>query len=226
MRTRSSLTSILLLSLLLTGCAGAVSTHTTSTPSATETAAEPTPDTTPAPTSAAESAGELIVTLDAIEYTQDGRTDVFALDQPGPLVALIEQLSGQPPVQEDIEDPWGMGDVYGTRFIWADVTLASLDHGQITATFFSPEVGGADIRTVEGARVGSPLDEVRALGGWGERDSDGDGAPDAINIGMRAVPETNSLSRPGEVGAEFIDLSLKEGRIDRISSPSNDFSDL
>jgi hypothetical protein len=219
-------TSILLLSLLLTGCASTASTDPTGTPSAPAATDRPTPDTTPTTTTTPESAGELIVTLDAVEYRQDGRTEVLAFDQPGPLVALIEQLTGQPAVRKDIEDPWGNGDVYGTDFTWTSVSISSFDQGPMWVTFLSPMVGDANLKTAEGIAVGSTLDEVIAAGGWGEWDGDGDGLADSINLGMREVPETNSLSRPGEVGAEFIDLSLSGDTVDRISSPSNDFSDL
>lgn len=226
MHARPMPTSILLLSLLLTGCTATAPTGSTNTPPPPTATGRPTPDTAPSPTSAPATAGELIITLDAVEYRQDGRVDVLPLDQPDPLVALIEQLTGQPPIREDIEDPWGNGDVYGTLFTWSEVTLASLDPGQVTVTFSSPKIGNADVLTAEGVRVGSTLAEVLAAGGWGEWDGDGDGAADSVNIGMRAVSDTYSLSRPGEIGAEFIDLTLDGDRVDRISSPSNDFSDL
>lgn len=224
MRVRWIPTSILLLSVLLTGCAGAGSSDSTSTPP-TATGA-PTPDAAPSSTSAPVSAAELIVTLDAIEYRGNGGTEVLALDQAGPLVALIEQLSGLPPAQEEIEDPWGNGDVFGISYRWADVTIASLDHGPVTVTFLSPTVGDVKVKTAEGIGVGSTRAEVLAAGGWGEWDGDGDGAAELINLDMRAVPETNSLSRPGEVGAEFIGLSLNGDIVERMWSPSNDFSDL
>jgi hypothetical protein len=224
MRVRSISTSILLLALLLTGCAGAASPDPTSTPP-TATGAS-TPEAAPSSTSAPASAAELIVTLDTIEYRENGGTEIVALDQPGPLVALIEQLSGQPPAEEEIEDPWGNGDVFGTSFRWADVTIASLDQGPVTVTFLSPTVGDAEVKTAEGIGVGSTRAEVLAAGGWGEWDGDGDGAAELINLGMRTVPETTSLSRPGEVGAEFIGLSLNGDIVERMWSPSNDFSDL
>jgi hypothetical protein len=220
------LTSTLLLSFLLTGCASTASTNPTGTPSAPAATDGPTPDATPAPATAPASDNELIVTLDAVEYRQDGRTEVVTFDEPGALVALIEQLAGQPPTEKDIEDPWGNGDVYGTHFTWTSVSISSFDQGPTTVTFLSPTLGDVDVTTAEGIAVGATREEVIAAGGWGEWDGDGDGLADSIKLGMREVPETNSLSRPGEVGAEFINLSLSGDTVDRISSPSNDFSDL
>ncbi|WP_019179477.1 hypothetical protein [Microbacterium yannicii] len=224
MRARPMLTSILLIPFLLTGCAGAASSDPTSTAAAPTI--RPLPDPAPTPLDSDTSADELVVTLDAIEYTHDGRTDVFTLDQAESLVALIEELTGQPPAREDIEDPRGNGDLFGTSFTWADVTVASFDGGPTSVTFLSPAVGDADVITAEGIKVGSTRAEVIAAGGWGEGDSDGDGVVDTVNLGMRAVPGTDSLSRPGEVGAEFIGLSLTGDEVDRMWTPSNDFTDL
>ena len=226
MRARPMLTSTLLLSFLLTGCSSTASSGPTDSPSAPAATDRPTPDATPAATSAPASDGELIVTLDAVEYRQDGRTEVVTLDQPRALVALIEELTGQRPTQKDIQDPWGNGEVVGTSFAWTSASISSFDQGPTTVTFLSPTLGDVDLTTAEGISVGATRDEVIAAGGWGESDSDGDGLADWMNLGMREVPETNSLQRPGEVGAEFIGLSMKADKVDRIWSPSNDFSDL
>jgi hypothetical protein len=45
-------------------------------------------------------------------------------------------------------------------------------------------------------------------------------------LGAREVDGTQSLSNPGETGREFLGISLSGDTVERIQTPSNDFTDL
>lgn len=207
--------------LVLGGCASA-DTRGARTPSAPAPSAQPVTTPTPTPTSA----DAIAIGVAAIEVTVDGQLQTYPFAEPEPLLAVVEQLTGEPAVGEDVEDPWGNGDVWGTRYVWDEISVSVPNEGTASVAVSAPAVGGIPVRTTGGIGVGASREDVVAAGGWDEWDADADGRADCLGMDAHPVEGTQSLGRPGEVGRQFVLVGLEGDVVTQIQSPSNDFSDI
>ncbi|MFF2486869.1 hypothetical protein ACFVSU_10740 [Microbacterium sp. NPDC058062] len=207
--------------LLLTGCASEEPTTAagTSAPGAS-TVETPTATATPTP------APMLTVGLDGIEYTDGAAAKSLAFDDPESLLTVIEELIGEPRHGEDFEDPWGNGDVWGTTYRWTELTVSVMKDGPASIAVLAPTVGGVPVRTLGGVAVGDTRETVVAAGGWDSWDEDGDGEADYLGIDEREAQGTQSLSRPGAAGREYIVVVLDGDVVSQLQSPGNDFADI
>jgi hypothetical protein len=213
-----------LICVVLSGCsAPAVDGTAARAPTLTATPASTAPP-TPSPT-VTEAEPALIVSLDDITVTRAGETEETPLADGSAIVALVTELADAAPQETAIEDPWGNGEVWGTRYEWPDAVVSVFD-GQANLIVRSPRIGAAPVATAAGISVGSTRAEVVAADGWDEWDEDGDGVADHLGIAGREVAGTSSLSRPGEVGIEYISLTLAQDVVTEIHLPANDFSDI
>ena len=201
--------------LLLVGCAPAAVPE--AGPSASASAESPaTP--TPAPV------GELRIGTDGVRFEVGGSTTVFPFDADGEaLLALVEELTGQPRQGEEIEDPYGGR--WGTGYIWDEISISVGDEST-SVRVVAPAIGGVPVMTAEGLTIGSTHDEVVAAGGREGWDADGDGTADYLDLGATEVSNTESLSRPGELGIVFVTVELADDAVVEIQAPANDFTDV
>ena len=206
--------------LVLSGCAAEVPAPATTTSSSP--AAQPSATPTPTPTPA----GAIALGIEGLTFTHGGASVTFSFDDPEPLLAFVEQLTGQPGASEHFEDPWGNGDTWGTLYTWDDIKVYVLKDGPANVTVLATTVGGIPVRTASGITVGSTRDAVLATGGWDDGDADGDGLADYLGMEGQEVEGVESLSRPGEPGREFIVVKLDGDVVTELQSPSNDFSDI
>jgi hypothetical protein len=165
------------------------------------------------------------VTLDGLTVTGDATEESAALEDPDAVLALVEELTGQARVGVDIPNPWGEGDPVGTLYEWDGVTVSVIGE-RASLVVRAATVGGASFQTEQGVAVGATRAEAVAAGAWDDWDEDGDGVADYLGIGEREVPGTESLSRPGETGIEYVMLGVKGDVVEQIHVPANDFSDL
>ena len=207
--------------LLLTGCAKTPAVQPA--PSTTPAAESASPSATPEPTP--ESAGELVVGIDGITYEHDGQTQDYPFESDGEyLLALVEELTGEPRQGVPIEGPYGSD--WGTGYEWDEMSVIVHNEENTSVRVSSPTVGEVPITTTEGLSVGSSRDEVVAAGGRDGWDEDQDGVADYMDLGEQEVPGTQSLARPGEVGILFVLVELDDDTVVEIQSPANDFSDI
>lgn len=177
----------------------------------------PSPEPTPTPAVP----DRLVVTLDGLDAVRGGEYAPYAGED---LVGLLEEITGQPGQAADIEGPYG--GVEGRSYTWDTITVLLHDGGRTSMSVRGAEIGGVPIESAEGITVGSDRSAVEAAGSRDLYDEDGDGLADAVGLGERAVPDTQSLSRPGEVGVEFVLVILSGGVVSELQSPGNDFSDI
>lgn len=208
---------------LLTACAPPATTGATSQEESTAATAAPaagSPTPTPSPSAA------LVVGAEALTYEHDGQSERFVYQDDGEaLLALVEDLTGEPREGVDIEDPWGNGDVVGAKYEWDEIVVSVL--GERTSVSVSAAaVGGVPLATEEGVAVGATRDAVADAGGFDVYDEDGDGVADEMAIGAVEVPGTESLANPGEVGVVYAMVRLENDTVFEIQSPGNDFSDV
>lgn len=206
--------------LVLAGCAAEVPAPATtpSSPPAAHSSATPTPTPT--------TAGAIALGIEGLAFTEGGTSETFSFDDPEPLLAFVEELTGEPRTGEDFADPWGNGDTWGTLYTWDDITVSVLKDGPASVTILAPAVGGIPVRTASGIAIGSARDAVLATGGWDEQDADGDGQADYLGVEGQEVEGVESLSRPGQPGRQFILVTLDGDLVTELQSPSNDFSDI
>lgn len=209
--------------LLLTGC-----TSSGSTPEAVATTPATDTSQTPTPTPTATEARALVLGVESIDLVDGASAETFPLyDDAEPLLALVEELTGEPRSGEDFEDPWGNGEVMGTVYRWDDVWVSVLEGGGPTSvTVLSASVGDTPARTADGITVGSARDDVLAAGGWDDWDEDGDGIADHLGIDEQEAEGTQSLTRPGETGWNFVGMTLDGDVVTELRTPANDYSDL
>lgn len=206
---------------MLAACAPA-DTAGTPTPTAGDSAAP-----SPSPSPSAASARSLVLGLDGLAVVEgEARTESFPLDAPESLLTFVEELTGEPRSGEDFEDPWGNGEVWGTTYRWDDITIAVWKDGPASVTVLATTIGGVPVGTAGGVMVGATRDAVVAAGGWDEWDEDGDGVADHLGLDEQDVEGTQSLSRPGEVGRQFVSVALEDDVVTALRTPANDFSDL
>ncbi|WP_226533906.1 hypothetical protein [Microbacterium paraoxydans] len=146
---------------------------------------------------------------------------VIAYDDPDGVVAALTDAFGSAPTEEPVEGPY---DSVYDGFEW-DGTKATADETRVNL-IVSADGPGVIFRTPEGIGIGSTRADAIAAGAEDEWDEDGDGVADYLKIGMREVPGTSSLVNPGEVGVEYILLTISDDVVTLISSGGNDFSDI
>ncbi len=193
-------------------------------PPASLTISRPAPDVTPTP---AISVNQLTITLDGIVYSHDDTDEFVPLSDGQSLLALFQKLTGVMPTGVELQSPFEGYDWKQTSYEWSDVrVVVSHDGGASSIGILAPAVNGVPIQTEEGISVGSKRAEVLAAHGWDIYDENGDGLAEAIGLGSREVPGTQSLSHLGAVGVEYILLVMKGDAVEQIQIPSNDFSDI
>lgn len=171
-------------------------------------------------------ADSIVIDLDGLSTMHAGEAATYDYDDPEPMLAFIEEVTGVPRAGEDVLDPWGNGDVWGKSYRWDDITVTVLLDGPAHVTVESPTIGDAPVTVAGGVAVGSTRAEAVAAGAWDDWDADGDGVADSLGIDERPVEDTQSLSRPGEVGRQYVALRLTGDTVTAIASPDNDFSDI
>lgn len=204
-----SLFALLSVSALLVGCASdAAGTGPTASPSTT---AAPSP--TPAP------ADQIaLITLDGASV--DGGS-LIDYDDSDAIIAAFTELLGASPAEAPVEGPYGA--VYD-GYEWDSVRAVVQDTWtDVTVTADAP---GVTFTTEEGIGIGSTRAEAIAAGAEDGWDEDGDGVADHLNLGTREVPGTQSLVNPGEVGVEYILLTVEDDVVTVIRNGGNDFSDI
>lgn len=159
-------------------------------------------------------------------YEHDGRSDLFLYEDDGEaLLALIEELTGEPRQGVDIEDSWGNGDVVGADYDWNEIGVMVIGD-RTSVAVSSASIGGVPVSTTEGIAVGSARDAVVAAEGFDVYDEDADGIAEAMGVGAVEVPGTKSLVRPGEVGVEYVAIRLEDDAVHEIQAPGSDFGDI
>ena len=203
---------------LLTGCAGPAPLQSP-LPSAT-------PSASASPTPPAEVA-ELTVTIDGISFADASGSRSATFDEGAALIALLQEVTGELPVGEPLEGPYG-GDSGLVRYAWDGISaIVSADRqGRASVAVTASEVGAVPIVTDHGLRVGSSRSDLLATGA-STLTEDGDQATATeLRLGGRDVPDTSSLARPGSVGQEFTLFLLDGDAVTQIQMPSNDFADI
>jgi hypothetical protein len=203
---------------VLAGCVAAPAQTAATASAAPVASASPvvTVSTTPeAEATVSESA--VVLSLDGAS-TSDGVELPYAIDD---LDAWSTALGSEPTQTSPIDGPYGPLPEL-TKLEWSGLRLTVPNDGSATpGRFFvsSPSVSGHPLRTADGIGVGSTRDEALAAGAVEGFDAT------ELRLGAREVPGTQSLSRPGEVGREWIMLVL-EGDAVVSMQPGNDFSDI
>ncbi|WP_201276579.1 hypothetical protein [Marisediminicola senii] len=227
-------------SLLLTGCTTSGTKQLTAAPTAPATAdpepavastpaptptPEPTPVAEPAPAPTPQSAPIVTITLDDLSYGDPGAITTVPFTQGNDLVVAIQSLTGSAPSVSDIEDPWGNGDIWGTRYQWDGINVNVLD-GNATLRISTATLGDSVILTAQGLAVGSTRADAVAAGAWDDYDENDDQIADYLGIGSREIAGTESLGNPGAVGVEYLMLEMNGDVVSAIHAPANDFSDI
>ena len=207
------------LAVLLSGCTGAT---TASAPQTATPTATPTPTPTPTPTAAA-----LIVSLDGLSVVDAaGNTLDSALFSAGlETIAFVSKYEGSDPTINDSLSPKGI-----RQFAWPDVdcsTQGANDRAPAFCRVHVAELAGIPVRTKDGIRVGSTRDDVLALkpvdNGY---DGDGDGKSDSLGIEQQTMPDTQSLSFPGQPGTAYVSVGFAGDTVASLSAPAGDFYDI
>ena len=212
---------ILLVALALAGCAPEQPAPASSTLTGTMSpTAEP--ESTPTPAAVA----PIELNIAGLTRVTDGESKTYAFADPDALLAYVQELTGVPATTEDVEDPWGNGDPWGTKYTWDEITVFVPLDGPASATVLAATIDGIPVQTASGVSVGDTRADVIAAGAWDEWDSDGDGDAAHLGIEPTEVEGTQSLSRPGEVGRLYVGIILDGDVVSSLQSPANDFSDI
>ncbi len=212
--SRYALASLTGFALLLTGCSApgspdAAGSSAPSTPSASAPASSPSPSPTP-------ETHTIEISVDGVSV--DGG-DVAPYDDADAVVQALTDALGAP-TETTVDAPYGGSyPAYDWEGLRATDRESRIDlratANQATASFI----------TVEGVGIGSTRAEAMAAGAEDEWDDDGDGIADYLKVGMREVPGTTSLVT-GQVGMEYVSLTITDDVVTAIMSGANDFSDL
>jgi len=207
---------------LLSACqAGTPTSGQVDTPASPESTSEPAPTPTPTP----DEPDSIVFTLDGLEYRIDGDEGTVAFEVE-PMTAFLTELTDADPQIEDVEDWWGGETVVAHRYSWDGASFVVFeDSTWAPAAITAPSIGGVPVSTRDGIAVGSSREVVEALGPLEVWDEDGDGSFDQLGLEPRDVPNTKSLTRPGEPGEEYILVVISDGTVSSLQL-GNDFSDL
>jgi hypothetical protein len=205
--------------LMLTGCATANPAAAPEPGDTTAASASPIPTPTPTP------AAQLILTVDAVIREVGDTQDAYPLTDAEAVLALMEELTGQPRAGTPVEGPYGSE--LGTRYDWEGVSVLVNDaSGRASLTVDAASIGDLPVATAGGLAVGSSRDAVVAAGAWDDWDEDQDGVADWMGVDAVEVPGTTSLSRDGAVGIEYITLHVSGDTVVELQVAGNDFSDI
>ncbi|MEV8360246.1 hypothetical protein [Microbacterium sp. NPDC076895] len=164
-------------------------------------------------------------TLDGLEYRIDGDEGTVAFEAEL-MTDFLTQVTGAAPSVEDLEDWWGGGTIVAHRYSWDGVSFVVFDNSTwAPPEITSPSLGGVPVSTRDGIAVGKSTEQVEALDPRDVWDQDGDGSFDHLGLEARDVPNTESLTRPGEPGEEYILVVISDGVVSSLGI-GNDFSDL
>jgi ABC-type amino acid transport substrate-binding protein len=182
---------------------------------------KPSPTTSPVDSPSATPTPEVrVVQISVDGVSVDGAPAVAYRDTDG-MIAALTDVFGAAPTEGTVDGPYSV--VY-SGFDW-DGAKATADETSVWVEI-SADAPGVTFRTPEGIGIGSTRAEAMAAGAEDEWDEDGDGIADYLMIGMREVPNTVSLTHPGEVGVEYITLKITDDTVTRLNSGGNDFSDI
>jgi hypothetical protein len=159
------------------------------------------------------------VTLDGLSLG-DGST--VAYDVPNEVIAALTDALDSSPIEESVEGVYGS---IHTTFTWGGVRATVWDPQSLTLKV-AAVTPGTTFTTEEGIALGSTRAEAMAAGAEDLWDQDGDGVADLLMLGMREVPGTSSLVNPGQVGVEYLTLTVVGDVVTAIDSQGNDFSDI
>ncbi|MEP6477958.1 MAG: hypothetical protein ABJB03_01090 [Rhodoglobus sp.] len=179
------------------------------TPSVTASAAAPQP-------------AVVVISLLGITVEDDAGATVESatFDDEQAMLALVTELEGSEPTLTDLS---GKG---LTLYDWPGLRLGI----QFNSSWLLSEqadLGGLPLRTEEGIGVGSSRADVAALNPFDYgADADGDGVSDGFGLDPQTVPDTESLSLPGQVGTAFIGVGLQGDTVTTLRSPSGDYLDI
>ena len=205
---------IVLASLTLAGCATSVPGSEPSSPSSSASES-------PSPTPIV--ATGLVVSLEAISVVNnDGSTgDSAQFSDGAATLALLSHALGSTPPPVHL-------DAYGiTSYDWGALSLTVKTHdGSALVVMTAPELGGLALRSTEGIEVGSTLAEVKAVASPGTEFASS-ATPDVYyGLEARAHPATESLTFPGRVGQDYIEVDLRGGVVVSLRTPFGDWQDV
>lgn len=152
----------------------------------------------------------------------DGSIGDTARFSDGPAtVALISRILGSTPTPQH-------DDVYGfTGYQWNGVSV-SLDTntGDSAGVGFTvARIGSINLSTAEGITIGSTVADVRKIASPGT-EWVSDSKHSSFGLEARTHPGTESLTYPGRVGTDYIDVQLRGGVVTDIGTPGSDWKDL
>lgn len=204
---------------LLIGCASA--------PSSTSSTGPTTAPSSPTPTATAEIEPQIVVSLDGIAVTDETGTRNADFADPGTLLDLLEETSGELPDPEKVENLPGYDSDF-VNYTWDGLRVFtdSAREAPASVAITGPSLNGVPIVTEEGLAVGSTRQELLDAGAWGLVDTDDPTTAEFVGLGGREVPGAESLTHPGSVGILYELFWFDGDVVTQIQVPSNDFSDL
>lgn len=215
-RRRIAAAAMVLASLTLAGCATSVLGGQPSSPPSSASGS-------PSPTATPVIATGLVVSLDAISVmNNDGSTgDSAQFSSGSATLALLSRALGNTPTPVHL-------DAYGlTSYDWGALSLTvKTQDGSALVAITAAQLGGLTLRTAEGIHVGSTLAEVKAVASPGTEFASS-ATPDVyFGLEARAHPGTESLTFPGRVGQDYIEVDLKDGVVVSLRTPFGDWQDV
>ena len=204
--------AVVLVSLALAGCAGPASDPSRSPSSASES---------PSPTPVV--ATGLVISLDAISVVNtDGSTgDSAPFSSGSATLALLTHVLGNAPTKTR-DDHYGF-----TSYDWGALSMSITDvDGSALLRTTAPEIGGLALRTTEGIEVGSTLAEVKAVASPGTEFASSATSDVYFGLEARAHPGTESLTFPGRVGMDYVEVDLQGGVVVSLRTPFGDWQDV
>lgn len=210
--------TITAVALLLSACqAGAPAAAPRPTPTVSQSASEP--------SRSPDEPDSIVLTLVGFDFRIDGDEGTVPFEAE-PMTDFLTQITGAAPAVEDLNDWWGGGTIVAHRYSWDGVSFVVFDN----STWAPPEIassslGGVPVSTRNGIAVGTSREQVEALDPREVWDEDGDGSFDHLGLEARDAPNTESLTRPGEPGEDFILVVISDGVVSGLGI-GDDYSDL
>ena len=219
MRTRLLVILAVLCTFSLTGCI-----TINMDPGGGSASTSPAASDAPTPTPTAVAAPQLEITIDGIEYSHDGTTQLYAFTNGAEIVSLFSTVSGVTPAAEFIPQPFTTDTPFAKGYDWGFAYVFVYDQsGNSIVRIKAAEANGVPITTKTGGiSVGSTVASVVAAGGW----ISSPGFTDQYGLDKRDVPGTDSLMHVGSVGIEFVGLFMESGKVKQMVLLTNDFGDV
>lgn len=159
---------------------------------------------------------DLTIGVSAVTVTSGDQLTTVSYEDPDALIQALTDVFGSSP--SVTEDPNG----YEVTFYdWQGARVLRFSDARASVAISVPTVSGVNTATLEGIQVGS--DRASALAA--EARDVGEGA-DSLGITAREVPNTQSLTRPGEVGLDFVRLRFNSDQVSHIQAPAFDYGDV